>query len=358
ARRRHSRPDRHRAEHPRQSSPVRARRDRRRHRRHHADVRPKRRTAAQRSRRTPGSYVSGTGRPARRQSHRQSHRKGCRSKPGRGRADRTRRRNRQQRPGRMEPDHPPHARTLCARCRRRRRSGAGCLYRCTRRCTRRSTFAPAPTVLQLATERTAMAYATTDDGVRLYYEEAGTGTPIVYVHEFAGDHRSWQPQMAHFARNYRCVTYGARGFPPSDVPAEPERYSQARAVDDIAAILDAIGEEKAFIVGNSMGGFAALHFALTYPERTLGAVVAGCGYGADPQVRPNFQAESEVIAKAFEDEGSASMSKWYGVGPARVQFEAKDPRGHREHVQVLAEHDPVGAANTMRGVQIARPSLY
>lgn len=203
-----------------------------------------------------------------------------------------------------------------------------------------------------------MAYATTDDGVRLYYEEAGAGTPIVFVHEFAGDHRSWQPQMAHFARNYRCVTYGARGFPPSDVPTEPERYSQARAVDDIAAILDAIGEDSAFIVGNSMGGFAALHFALTYPERTLGAVVAGCGYGADPQVRPNFQAESEVIAKAFEDEGSASMSKWYGVGPARVQFEAKDPRGHREHVQVLAEHDPVGAANTMRGVQIARPSLY
>jgi pimeloyl-ACP methyl ester carboxylesterase len=200
--------------------------------------------------------------------------------------------------------------------------------------------------------------ATTDDGVRLHYEDTGSGTPIVFLHEFAGDHRSWEPQVRSFSRNYRCVVFAARGFPPSDVPADPAAYSQNRAVADVVAVMDAAGIERAFLIGNSMGGFGALHFALQHPDRTIGSVVAGCGYGAHPDVEPTFRAESEKVAVAFETEGSEGMSKWYGVGPARVQYQAKDPRGHAEHVRILAEHDPVGAANTMRGVQKGRPSLY
>ncbi|RLV57361.1 alpha/beta hydrolase [Aeromicrobium phragmitis] len=203
-----------------------------------------------------------------------------------------------------------------------------------------------------------MSIARTDDGVDLYYEEAGRGLPIIFVHEFAGDHRSWEPQLSHFARRYRCVTFAARGFPPSSVPTDPGSYSQARAVEDIATIVRAIGAEAAYVVGNSMGGFAALHFALTHPEMTLAAVVAGCGYGAHPDNAETFRSESEKVAVAFETEGSRAMSSWYGFGPARVQFEDKDPRGHREHVEILAQHDPIGAALTMRGVQKARPSLY
>jgi pimeloyl-ACP methyl ester carboxylesterase len=201
-------------------------------------------------------------------------------------------------------------------------------------------------------------YAETDDGVRLHYDETGTGRPLVFLHEFAGDHRSWEPQVRHFARTYRCLVLSARGFPPSDVPTDPAAYSQQRAVDDVITVLDAAGVDRALVVGNSMGGFGALHVALQHPERTLGAVVAGCGYGAHPDKEEGFRAESEKVAVAFETEGSAQMSTWYGYGPARVQYEAKDPRGHAEHVQVLAEHDPVGAANTMRGVQKGRPSLY
>lgn len=203
-----------------------------------------------------------------------------------------------------------------------------------------------------------MPTATTDDGVDLYYEEAGSGLPLVFLHEFAGDHRSWEPQLRHFARNYRCITFAARGFPPSDVPTDPAQYSQARAVEDVVAVMDAAGIDRAFVVGNSMGGFGALHFALRHPDRTLGSVVGGCGYGAHPDKEATFREESEKVAAAFETEGSEAMSRWYGVGPARVQYEAKDPRGHAEHVRVLAEHDPVGAANTMRGVQKERPSLY
>ncbi len=203
-----------------------------------------------------------------------------------------------------------------------------------------------------------MPTATTDDGVRLYYEETGTGVPLVFLHEFAGDIRSWEPQVRHFSRTYRCITIAARGFPPSDVPADPDAYSQQRAVEDVVCVLDAAGIDRAFVIGNSMGGFGALHFALRHPDRTLGSVVAGCGYGAHPDAEATFREESEKVAASFETEGSEGMSRWYGFGPARVQYEAKDPRGHAEHVRVLAEHDPVGAANTMRGVQKARPSLY
>lgn len=203
-----------------------------------------------------------------------------------------------------------------------------------------------------------MPTATTDDGVDLYYEEVGSGVPIVFLHEFAGDHRSWEPQLRHFGRTYRCLVFAARGFPPSDVPTDPSTYTQDRAVADVLAVLDHAGVERAFVVGNSMGGFGALHFALKHPDRTLGSVVAGCGYGAHPDKEATFRQESEKVAEAFDTEGSEAMSRWYGVGPARVQYETKDPRGHAEHVRVLAEHHPVGAANTMRGVQKGRPSLY
>ena len=203
-----------------------------------------------------------------------------------------------------------------------------------------------------------MPTAVADDGVCLYYEETGDGTPLVFLHEFAGDHRSWEPQVRHFSRAYRCVVVAARGFPPSQVPKDPAAYSQNRAVADVINVLDAAGIGRAFVIGNSMGGFTALHLALQQPDRTIGAVVAGCGYGAHPDKEASFRAESEKVATAFETEGPEAMSRWYGVGPARVQFLAKDPRGHAEHVRVLAEHDAVGAANTMRGVQKGRPSLY
>jgi len=89
-----------------------------------------------------------------------------------------------------------------------------------------------------------MSHVTTDDGVKLYTEETGSGTPIVFVHEFAGDCRSWEPQVRHFSRRYRCITYNARGYPPSDVPEDVERYSQARARDERRGHRDAEEERS------------------------------------------------------------------------------------------------------------------
>jgi pimeloyl-ACP methyl ester carboxylesterase len=210
-----------------------------------------------------------------------------------------------------------------------------------------------------------MPHITTDDGVKLHYEEAGRGTPIVFVHEFAGDLRSWEPQMAHFSRRYRCIAYNARGYPPSDVPESFERYSQERARDDVRAMMDALGVERAYVVGLSMGGFATLHFGMKYASRGLGArtralglVVAGCGYGAVPAQREEFQRDARANAKQMLEEGMAQTAATYGHRAARLQLKAKDPRGFERFVRHLAEHSALGSANTMLGYQARRPSLY
>jgi pimeloyl-ACP methyl ester carboxylesterase len=203
-----------------------------------------------------------------------------------------------------------------------------------------------------------MPYATTDDGLRLYFEETGSGTPVIFVHEFAGDLRSWEPQMRHFGKRYRAIAYNARGFPPSDVPEHVSSYSQARAADDILAVLDHIGTPKAHIVGLSMGGFATLHFGLRHGQRALSLCVGGCGYGAEPDKREIFRAEADTIAAMIRKDGMAAFAERYAYGPTRVQFENKDPRGHAEFKAMLAEHSAVGSANTQAGVQKERPSLY
>ena len=203
-----------------------------------------------------------------------------------------------------------------------------------------------------------MGYAPTPDGLKLYFEEAGEGEAVVFVHEFAGDHRSWEPQMRFFSRRYHCVTFAARGYPPSDVPDDVDLYSQALAVADIVAVMDHLAIDTAHVVGLSMGGFATLHLGLDHPDRARSLVVAGSGYGAEKQYEDYFRGVSAEVAKGFEEQGSRAFAKTYAEGASRVQFQDKDPRGWREMADRLGEHDVTGAANTMRGVQMRRPSLY
>jgi len=203
-----------------------------------------------------------------------------------------------------------------------------------------------------------MPMLATDDGVKLYYEEAGAGTPVVFVHEFAGDHRSWEPQLRHFSRRYRCIAYDARGYPPSEVPEDVEHYSQARARDDIRCVLDALGLQRAHIVGFSMGAFATLHFGMTYGHRALSLAIVGGGSGAHPAHYAKFQQDSRANAETILGEGMAHFAATYGHGATRVQLQNKDPRGFDQYIRQLAEHSALGSANTMLGVQGRRPSLY
>jgi 3-oxoadipate enol-lactonase len=203
-----------------------------------------------------------------------------------------------------------------------------------------------------------MPYAIAPDSVRLHYEEVGQGTPLLFVHEFAGDHRSWEPQLREFGKRYRCIAYAARGYTPSDVPADPNAYSYKHVMRDCVAVLDHLGIERAHIVGLSMGGYTALQVALNHPARVRSMVLAGTGSGSERWYTDAFHQHSRELGDQFEREGSAAVARTYGRSPSRIPFEIKDARGFAEFVRMLSEHDAQGSAHTARGFQGARPSLY
>jgi proline iminopeptidase len=203
-----------------------------------------------------------------------------------------------------------------------------------------------------------MPYATTPDKVRLYYEEVGQGAPILFVHEFASDHRGWEPQMREFGKRHRCIAYSARGYTPSDVPADKDAYSYQHVMRDAVAVLDHLKIDSAHLIGLSMGGYTSLQVALNHPGRVRSMVLAGTGSGSERWYTQDFHKHSRELGDQFEREGSAAVAKSYGMGPSRLPFLLKDPRGFAEFTARLAEHDALGSANTSRGFQGARPSLY
>lgn len=196
------------------------------------------------------------------------------------------------------------------------------------------------------------------DGARLYYEESGKGTAIVFVHEFTGDCRSWHAQIRHFSRRYRCVAFNARGYPPSDVPKSWRHYSQAHAVEDIAAVLRHLKIARAHIVGCSMGSMATLHFGLKHPRNALSLTAIGAGAGPAPGKRAQFLRDNEAMARRFETQPLARVAPLYQALPNRVQLQNKDPVAFREFWARFAEHSGTGMAGTLRGLQARRPSIY
>jgi len=203
-----------------------------------------------------------------------------------------------------------------------------------------------------------MPHATTPDGIKLYFEEAGSGTPILFVHEYSGDWRSWEPQMRFFSRRYRCITYSFRGYPGSDVPPVESMYGQQHAVDDARHMLDHLKIDKAHIVGLSQGAFATAHFGRQYASRALSLTLAGIGSGAGREGHEQFKKDAQATAARIRKEGMAKYADALTHNPTRSRFRQKDPRGFAEFVKHLSEHPDVGSANTMQEYQGKRPSLY
>ena len=205
-----------------------------------------------------------------------------------------------------------------------------------------------------------MPHIKTNDGVRLYYEETGTGTPLLLLHEFGGHYMSWEPQVRYFSRRYRCITYAARGWPPSDVPDMVSAYSQARAADDAADVMKALGIEGAHLCGLSMGATAGLEFAVRHPGKALSLTIAAGGGGgsSDPAAKAKFKEECDAFAQRIEREGMPAMAELYCASSARVTYKFKDPRGWAEFKQQFADGSATGHAMTMRGVQGARQPFF
>ena len=205
-----------------------------------------------------------------------------------------------------------------------------------------------------------MPHITARDGTRLYYEEAGQGTPVVFVHEYAADYRTWEPQMRRFSRSHRCVTYSQRGYPPSDIPSDPDKYSQDCFSDDVIALMDALKIDRAHIVGHSMGSLTALLVGIRHPQRCISMTAAGCGYGssADRKVVEETRAASRETGTMFASTDIKTAAARYADGPTRQAHKNKDPRGYAEFVRILGEHSAQGHSLTMLNLQAKRPTLW
>src|SRR5262245_16290112 len=207
-----------------------------------------------------------------------------------------------------------------------------------------------------ASGETTLPHIKTSDGIHLYYEETGEGHPLLFLHEFGGHYLSWEPQVRYFSRRYRSIAFAARSWPPSDVPDDVSSYSQARAADDCADVMAALGIERAHLVGLSMGATAALEFAIRHPGKATALVIAAGGGGGatDPEAKARFRQECETFARRIEQEGMPAMAELYCASSARVTYRYKDPRGWAEFKRQFAEGSAKGHAMTMRGVQGAR----
>lgn len=196
------------------------------------------------------------------------------------------------------------------------------------------------------------------NGVNLYVESTGSGTPIVFVHEFAGDHRNWENQVRFFSRRFRCITYNARGYPPSEVPEDIEHYGQSHAVEDIANVMRHCGVKNAHIVGLSMGGYATLNFGLAHPEMARSLVIVGAGHGSDPEKRDQFLRDSAELAERLVTLGMQEGIVHYANSAIRRRYKEKDPRGFEEFNRQFAEHSALGSSLTTRGYQMRRSTIY
>ena len=164
------------------------------------------------------------------------------------------------------------------------------------------------------------------NGIKLYYEVTGSGYPLLFSHEFAGDYRSWEPQVRYFSRRYQVITYNARGYPPSDVPEPVDAYSQEQATDDIAGLMRHLGIAQAHLVGLSMGGYAVLHFGLRYPTLARSLVVAGCGYGS---VAANASVSSRTPGTWLNVSNAMGCAPWPPCTPRAYPRPVRRQRSQR-----------------------------
>lgn len=195
----------------------------------------------------------------------------------------------------------------------------------------------------------------TINGVNLYYEEAGSGYPLVLAHEFAGSHESWREQVRFLSRHYRVITYNARGYPPSEVPQDVNAYSQETAVADLHQLLRHLRIDQAYIGGLSMGGALTVVFGVTHPELCRALIIAGAGTGStDPE---RFRQQCETFAQQLDAGGMRGLAD-YCKGPTRVQLLRKDPAAWQEFADLFYQHSAHGSACTFRGVQGRRPPIF
>lgn len=116
-----------------------------------------------------------------------------------------------------------------------------------------------------------MPHITTSDGHSIYYEEQGSGTPLLLVMGLSADHSVWADHLAEYAKHFRCILIDNRGVGLSSKP--PGSYTSKRMAQDVAEVADALGIERAHAAGISMGGIIVQELALLRPSLLCSAVI-------------------------------------------------------------------------------------
>ena len=205
-----------------------------------------------------------------------------------------------------------------------------------------------------------MPYAEGADGLKLWFEDRGEGHPVIWLHEFGGEPASWDFQLAHFSKSYRCITYAARGFQPSETPQATEMYGQNQATADVAAVLDHLNIGQAHLVGTSMGSFTSLDFALEHPERVLSLTLVGNSSG------PRTDDERERYRRDWVGHEIRERERFGGRGavailerdPAYQSFQKNLPSVWRDYAKRLSAQSLTGSLNILKTLHWNRRSIW
>jgi pimeloyl-ACP methyl ester carboxylesterase len=203
------------------------------------------------------------------------------------------------------------------------------------------------------------------NGASLYYEILGEGEPLVLLHAGIADGRMWDGQFEAFAEGYRAVRYDRRGFGRSAIVEGP--YSHH---DDLRGLLDYLGIERAGLVGCSMGGGAAIDFALRHPERARALVLVGSAVsGVESDEDPPEEWDELVAADAagnLERVSELEVRIWVDGpyrGPEEVDPLVRDLVREmnlialRNEASELGEEMPADLPAASRLVEIRAPTL-
>ena len=147
----------------------------------------------------------------------------------------------------------------------------------------------------------------------LYYEVSGSGPALIFAHGLGGNHLSWWQQVAHFAPRYTCVAFAHRGFAPSDaIAAGPDPADYA---SDLSALIDHLKFPDVRLVGQSMGGWTMLEYALANPMKVKALVLSSTSGTIDRRSSdPSGGAQYDAWAKDSETRIADGLAK--GIHPA------------------------------------------
>jgi 2-succinyl-6-hydroxy-2,4-cyclohexadiene-1-carboxylate synthase len=191
--------------------------------------------------------------------------------------------------------------------------------------------------------------------ITLNVERSGAGRPLLLLHGFTGGATTWSPHLAQLALGFHTIAPDLIGHGRSDVPPDPARYRMERCVADLLALLDALGVERADVLGYSMGGRVALHLAAAAPARVGALVLESSSPGiADPAERAARIAADEALADEIERAGLAAfVERWERLPLFASQAVLPEVVLERQRAQRL-RNDPRGLANSLRGMGAGR----